>query len=145
MNENLKKALEYMFWFAGESIPDGFDFKKNNWFMKYKWTRRQEERYIQWLSGFLKTNWKGITRYKLTSKKQIEKAVGKFLLCYGFPTRDLKIDDFSELVPDGQIKELMVKEEYDNLQKWLFGQTRSIHGIYRWDLERYLKKLPVID
>jgi len=36
----------------------------------------------------------------------------------------------------------MSKKEFDDCMDWLRGQTCSLHGIYRYDLERYLNGLP---
>lgn len=68
--------------------------------------------------------------------------------------------------PEEQLREIL-GDQYDDFQKWMIGQTMAIcegrsfhhdtrkyeangcgpHGlvVYRWDLERFMKGLPVID
>jgi len=69
LNENLKNALDYMFYFIGEACPKNVSYyKKDGWFRKHSWTEKTQERYTEWLSEYLKKNWQGITERKLTSK-----------------------------------------------------------------------------
>ena len=44
-----------------------------------------------------------------------------------------------ELVPNGQLRDTMNEYEYDKFSKWMTGQTMSPHGVYKYDLERYLR------
>ena len=57
----------------------------------------------------------------------------------------LTIKDFLAVVPWEQIEERMGKREYKKFRKWMAGQTVIGGGVYPWDLDRYLKGLPVID
>ena len=43
MNDNLQKALQYMFLAIGEEMPADFDGKKKNWYREYSWTEKQQE------------------------------------------------------------------------------------------------------
>ncbi len=139
MEENLKEALEYMFYFAGIAPPKSVSYyKKENWFTKHTWTERQQEKYTEWLTKYLTKNWKGIMDRKPSSKIVREKAARQFVFNYGLKTRPVNIKDFTPLISDGQLKEVLSERELQVLNKWLFGQTRSPHGIYKWDLERWL-------
>jgi hypothetical protein len=141
MNENLRKAISLMLFMSDQQILDediDKTVKKANWFQKYTWTERQEEKYREWFIDFIKKDWKGIVERKPTSKKHKEKIADEFLLNYGLKTRPLKPTDFTPLVPPGQLEETMSKNELERFYKWMFGQTQSLHGVYRWDLERFL-------
>ena len=59
--------------------------------------------------------------------------------------QQLTIDNFMECIPFEQLLEVMGKREYNKFMKWMTGQTMPIGGVYKSDLERYLKRLPVID
>lgn len=142
MNENLKKALTIMLFMSDEQ-PLGEDiekinFKRKDWYMSYHWTVKTEERFSEWLSEYLKKNWQGISQYKPTSKKTRDKLVDEFILNYGCVCRPLKIEDFTSIVSWAQLDEVMSKQEREKFNKWMFGQTTSSHGVYRWDLERWL-------
>ena len=157
MNKNLQKAIEVMFGYSDQGTPrnnmlsmdDNYltreiekIVKKKDWYQKYTWTQRHRDMYFEWFEENLKKNWEGITTYKPTNKKARQKASDEFDLCYGFPIRKMTIEDFNQLVPVGQMEERMSKKEFDDCMDWLRGQTCSLHGIYRYDLERYLNGLP---
>lgn len=57
----------------------------------------------------------------------------------------MDIDNFVECISWEQIEYTMGKREYKKFVKWMYGQTVPIGGVYKWDLERYLNNLPVID
>ncbi len=59
--------------------------------------------------------------------------------------KKLTIEDFTPCIPWEQLREIMGKREYDKFTKWINGQTCLPEGVYVWDLERYLKGLPVVD
>ena len=59
--------------------------------------------------------------------------------------RRITIDSFTECIPFEQLKVVMGKREYNKFMKWMSGQTMPIGGVYKGDLNRYLKGLPVID
>lgn len=142
MNENLKKALEYMFYFAhcSDDIPENESYyKKKNWFHKHSWTEKSEEEYVKWLSEYLKKNWRGIAEHKPTSKKIRDKVAQEFVGNYGFKTKPVTIEDFTELIPDGQLEDILSKRQLEEWAKWAMGSTRSLHGIYRWDVEDFLR------
>lgn len=44
-----------------------------------------------------------------------------------------------------RIKEVLKEEYYEDLLKFMAGQTVSEDGIYEDDFLRWLKKLPVVD
>ncbi len=47
------------------------------------------------------------------------------------------------------IKEVLSKEKYNSFKKWIYGQTVGIYKgedlVYVYDLDRFLKGLPVLD
>jgi len=59
--------------------------------------------------------------------------------------KKLTIEDFTPCVPWKQLEQTMGKREYKRFIKWMNGQTCLPEGVYAWDLERYLKGLPIID
>lgn len=149
MKENLKKALQQMLFMSDEQPLsediDKINFKKRNWYMDYHWTQRTEELFKEWLSDYLKKNWEGITEHKPINKKKRDKVADMFILSYGCVCRPLKIDDFMPVVSWAQLDEVMSKQEREAFDKWMFGQTTPLHGVYRYDLERYLNHLPNLD
>lgn len=138
MTPNFKQAIEMMFGFASKSAPKNESYyKKKDWFLKTEWTAKQQENFTDWLTDFLKKNWQGIVDSKPTTVNR-KKAAEEFVFNYGFKTRKLTIKDFTPIVPDEQLRGIMSKEEYENFTKWMFGQTMSGYGVYRWDLEQWL-------
>jgi hypothetical protein len=83
MNDNLRKAIYKMFEIIGQQPPDDSVFKEPNWYQKYCFTEAQQDYYIEWLTDFLKTNWKGITEFKPTNKKTRERVAKMFNFIYG--------------------------------------------------------------
>ena len=142
MNNNLKTVLQTMLFMSDEqpSIEDidKINFKKDNWWKKYHWTERQEERFINWLSDYLKKEWKGITEHKPISKNDRNKVAKEFILNYSPCYRKLKISDFIDTVPYDQLKEIMSKNEYSDFMNFMYGSTVPIGGVYKWDLKRWL-------
>ena len=55
MHEYIKTALIEMCNRVGANHED-IDFMEHNWFMKYSWTKEQEEDYIKWLTKYLAPN-----------------------------------------------------------------------------------------
>lgn len=142
MTQGLKDILAQMLFMSDQQVlSEDFkkiNFKKKNWFQEYTWNAKTEERFIEWLTEHLKNNWQALGVIKPTSKKLRERIAREFTFDYGCKTRPLKINDFTPLVPWGQIEEMMSKEELKNFKEWMFGQTSSLHGVYRWDLEQFL-------
>ena len=64
------------------------DFKKHNWFLKYSWTQKQEDKFKEWFIKYLQDNKKArkeILRFPiLYSRRNLEKAVNEFLFNYGW-------------------------------------------------------------
>lgn len=48
-------------------------------------------------------------------------------------------------VPWSNVLEVLGKRRYKKFCTWMNGQTSLMEGVYPWDLERFLKGLPVID
>ena len=59
--------------------------------------------------------------------------------------KKLTIDNFTSIITWSELKIVMGKREFNRFNKWMSGQTCALEGVYRWDLERYLKGLPCID
>jgi hypothetical protein len=59
--------------------------------------------------------------------------------------KNITMEVFCECIPWEQIEFELGKREYKRFCKWMNGQTCPIGGVYSCDLERFLKKLPVID
>ena len=85
MNENLKKALELMLFMSDQQILDieQIDFKKANWYHKYTWTPKREEKFISYLSDNLKKDWEGIAISKPKTKKERDSVAKEFNFNYG--------------------------------------------------------------
>ena len=148
MNNNLKEALKMMLYFSDEQVFEEFDkinFKKEGWYKNYHWNEKQEEKYLDWLSDFLKKNWEGISEHKPTNKKMRDKVADEFIGNYGCVTRELNQDDFTNVVCRAQLDEVMSKREREAFNKWMFGQTTPLYGVYRWDLNTWLNHKPNLD
>lgn len=59
--------------------------------------------------------------------------------------KKLTIKDFCPCIPWKQIEDRLGKREYNKFIKWMSGQTCLPEGAYEYDLDRYLKGLPIID
>lgn len=61
--------------------------------------------------------------------------------------KDPTIKDFhvTTYVPWAEIESVLGKRRYNKFKKWIDGQTCVAEGVFPWDLERFLKDLPVID
>jgi len=58
------------------------------------------------------------------------------------PVREM---GFCPCIPLDQVEMCLGKMEAKRFWKWMSGQTFPTGGVFTWDLERYLKGLPVID
>ena len=149
MNDNLKEILQQMLFMSDQQVlSDDFkkiNFKKNGWWRKYTWTAKTEERFIEGLTESLKKDWKGLVPNKPGTRNLRKKIAEEFVFNYGCVVRELRSSDFMYTVSWSQLDEQMTKKEREDFNKWMFGKTTSTHGVYRHDLERYLKGLPCID
>jgi len=59
--------------------------------------------------------------------------------------KKILIENLPECIPFEQLKVILGKRKYKEFMKWMTGQTVRIDGVYKWDLERWLKGLPCID
>ena len=59
--------------------------------------------------------------------------------------KKLTIDNFTPIITWSELETVMGKREFNRFNKWMYGQTCAPEGVYIWDLERYLKGLPIID
>jgi hypothetical protein len=83
MTDNLKQVLEKMFSYSPYKFSEKFT-KQKEWFLKHKWTEAEEKEFIEWLSEFLKKNWRGITDHKMPNKRFRNKAAEEFVFVYGW-------------------------------------------------------------
>jgi predicted CopG family antitoxin len=68
-----------------------FDFKEDNWYHKFQWTKAQEKKFVDWLNKYLwedKNARKEFMAYPKKSKGEIEKVVNEFICNYGWKTTD---------------------------------------------------------
>lgn len=58
-----------------------------------------------------------------------------------------KIEDFNVItyIPWENIRDVLGIRRYRKFQRWMYGQTCTDSGVFPWDLERFLKGLPIID
>ena len=149
MKKELKDILEQMLFMSDQQVlSEDFkkiNFKKKNWFKKYTWTAKTEERFIEWLTEHLKKNWQALVDIKPTGKKLREKIAREFVFNYGCVVRPLNSNDFDQVVSWEQLKDEMSKEELERFNEWMFGQTTPLYGVYRYDLLRWLNNLPNLD
>ena len=61
--------------------------------------------------------------------------------------KDLELSDFPvyNYVKWTDCERIMGPRMYKKFSEWMGGQTCVKNGVYPWDLERFLKGLPVID
>ena len=149
MKQELKDILEQMLFMSDQQVlSEDFkkiNFKKKNWFKKYTWTAKTEERFIEWLTEHLKKNWQALVDIKPTGKKLREKIAREFVGNYGCVVRPLNSNDFDQVVSWEQLKDEMSKEELERFNEWMFGQTTPLYGVYRYDLLRWLNNLTNLD
>ncbi len=148
LDKNTKEALLRMFSFAGyynkETLGE-IETTEEGWFREYAWTEKDQELFIDWLAHYLIKNWEGIAERKPRDKKHAKEIAEAFCFNYGFPIKDLTIDDFTPIITWKVLENIMSKRQIKELNKYMFGQTCSPEGVYPWDLERFLKKQRVID
>lgn len=72
------------------AVYEKINFKSNKWYLKYTWTREEEDDFAKWFAKYLYDN--NTARKELTvvakNKKQIQKAVNWFLFNYGWKIKD---------------------------------------------------------
>lgn len=54
--------------------------------------------------------------------------------------QEITIDNFTECIPDEQLKMVLGKRNYKCFIEWMFGQCCPIGGVYTWDLKRWLNE-----
>jgi hypothetical protein len=63
------------------------DFKKENWYYEYSWSREVEKEFVTWLTEYLYKDIqarKAIMEYPIKRKKSCEKAAEAFVFNYGW-------------------------------------------------------------
>ena len=149
MNDNLLSIIELMLFLTDEqplgSEVKKINFKKHGWWKKYHWTERMEEKFIELMTERLKKQWQGVVDTKPTTVNKRKKIAEEFVSNYGPVIRELNSDDFMSVVPYSQLDEVMSERELSAFQDWMFGQTSPLYGVYRHDLERWLRHQPCVD
>ena len=85
----MPKGVEYVLKKQCEFVGidyNKFDFSVPNWFMKYKWTEKAQELFIEWLTEELKRDWvrKDLMRIQSNNKKLRRKAAEGWAFNYGW-------------------------------------------------------------
>jgi len=91
--KELKKVLTKMCSYVGADV-DKIDFKKEDWFMDYRWTIEQERDFKRWLKKRLLRHKKAryaLLRYpKWKDPTTIRNAVEMFAINYGWQYKELE-------------------------------------------------------
>lgn len=142
MNEKLLSLILEMLYFTDEQpfyheIKKS-DLKKHGWWKKYHWTEKNEQFFIRLMTEKLKKQWQGIVPTKPGTRKLRIEIAEDFVANYGPVVRKLTEKDFMPIVSFSQLDEVMSKREREEFNKWMFGQTTSLYGVYQSDLFRWL-------
>ena len=87
--EHLQIVLRKMCNMVGADA-DKIDFKSNNWFWQYEWTKDQEQEFVKWLTDYLYQNTKArkeIMEYPIKRKAHCRKVAEFFAWNYGWKTK----------------------------------------------------------
>jgi len=86
MNKHLKAILTEMCKRVGTKFEDT-NFKKANWFKKYKWARKQEKDFEKWMFNYFKENkqaYREMYGHPVFSDKVLKETISMFLFQYGW-------------------------------------------------------------
>lgn len=86
MDKYLRQILIRMCKVVGADYND-IDFKKQDWFLQYKWSIKKEAIFRQWFINFLLKNKKAryeLLTFKTKDKILVEEAVDAFIFNYGW-------------------------------------------------------------
>lgn len=71
--------------------PALIDFKQDNWYMQYSWTREQEDEFREWLRAYLRKDrlaFRLLTGITVRNKILIDRFIESFLLYCGWTTKE---------------------------------------------------------
>ena len=69
--------------------PDKINFKKDNWFIEYEWTEKQERKFTDWLAKYLYENSEArrvFATFARKDKKACKRVAEEFVNEYGWKT-----------------------------------------------------------
>jgi len=78
--KHIDEILTKQFQMVGQTYSPEI-VKDERWYMKYYWTKEQEDEFKRWLSNYLISS-------KMVSKARVEKEVGYFILYCGWPLKE---------------------------------------------------------
>ena len=90
MTDSFKYVLKKMCSYVNVEYDD-IDYKKDNWYWEYEWTREEELDFIEWLANEVKTN--NSIRKELStlpyrpSKKRVKLFAEHFNMMFGWKTK----------------------------------------------------------
>lgn len=90
MNKYIIKILKKMCKIVGADF-NRIDFKSNDWYRTYEWTKKQEDKFKEWFIDFIYNNKKAREElsYCGKNKKDIKKFVDMFVFNYGWTIKEL--------------------------------------------------------
>lgn len=86
MNKYLKIILLKQCEIVGADY-NKIDFKKENWYWDYQWTKEQEQEFKLWLIDYIKNNKEArneLMSIPSVNKKFLEKFANEFIMNYGW-------------------------------------------------------------
>lgn len=69
------------------------DFKKEHWFWDYEWTEEKQDKFIEWLTEYIKKNKKARSRLMSipsTNKNSLERFAREFTMNFGWKNKEIK-------------------------------------------------------
>ena len=97
MNPYMKEVLTEMCNRVGANY-DEIDFKEQEWYYKYEWTRKEELDFLDWYADYLYTNTKArksLYRTLPRTKKACKKAADMFIF-YTWKLKDGELEKVKE-------------------------------------------------
>lgn len=94
MKTKINKYLEVIFKKQCKMVGadfDKIDFKKTNWYWDYEWTEEKQEKFKQWLIGYVKKNneakrW--LMSIPSNNKKFLENFANEWISQYGWKQKN---------------------------------------------------------
>lgn len=89
MGKHLRVILKEMCKRVGAKFEE-INFKKQNWFMKFSWTEKEQNEFIDWLTNYLYQNSearKEVMKFPVKDKKRCKEVAIQFVSFYGWKTK----------------------------------------------------------
>jgi len=112
-SKHLKIVLEEMC----RRVDIGFElvnFEDENWYQKHKWTEKEQDDFVKWLTDYLYANTEArqeLTTVYYKNKKQLKKVATEFTFNYGWSFKKSRE---------------IIREE---IEKFIRQKTRNIHRL----------------